>query len=124
MLRGRQTGSTAATSVSPASVVSPEFVLTVKRTGIVARAVQVDGEFTVLAGSGAAGQVRTGAYAASTTNAYAAYRNIHQKLADDEAAMRVVPTVGRRLPRPEPSLRDAWPTPYRAPVQRGCTESP
>jgi hypothetical protein len=83
VLRGRQTGSTAGNSVAPASVASPEFVLTVKRTGIAARAVQVDGEFTVLAGSGAAGQVRTGAYAASTTNAYAAYRNIHQKLADD-----------------------------------------
>jgi len=65
------------------SVTSPEFVLNVKRAGIAARAVQVDGEFTVLAGSGAAGQVRTADYAASTTNAYAAYRNLHQKLADD-----------------------------------------
>lgn len=65
------------------SVTFPEFVLNVKRKAIAARAVQVDGEFTVPAGSAATGQVRTGAYAASTTNASTAHRNIHQKLTDD-----------------------------------------
>ena len=69
VLRGRQSATTLNPSVLAVSVASPEFVLKVKRSGIAARAVQVDGEFTVLAGSGAAGQVRTGAYAASTTNA-------------------------------------------------------
>lgn len=42
------------------SVVSPEFHLTVPSRGIAARAIQVDGEFTVLTGSIGASEMKTG----------------------------------------------------------------
>lgn len=84
VLRGR--GTTTVTSASTAdipAVLSPEFHLTVPKRGIFARAMQVDGEFTVLEGSIGASEVRTGAYARSTTAAYDAFRDLHHKLVDD-----------------------------------------
>lgn len=69
------------------SVTFPEFVLNVKRKAIAARAVQVDGELTVPAGSAATGQVRTGAYAATRTSA--AVGGIRRRLPggrDDESS--------------------------------------
>lgn len=65
-------------------VTSPIFELRIPRTGITARAQQVDGEFTVLEGSQVAVTVREKeTYASSTTAAYAAYRSLHQRLVDD-----------------------------------------
>lgn len=84
VLRGR--ASTAPEGIPTATtpiLTSPEFRLAVSRRGIAARAVQIDGEFTVLAGSIGAGEVRTGSHAASTATSYAAYRALHQKLVDD-----------------------------------------
>lgn len=67
--------------VSP--VVSPEFCLRVPSRGLDARAVQVDGEFTVLAGSVGAAEVKSGNFAASTSNSYRAFRTIQEKLRAD-----------------------------------------
>lgn len=81
ILRGRVLDETAQPALT--SVVSPEFRLTVPSRGVAARAVQVDGEFTVLAGSVGASEVRSGNFAASTSNAYGAFRTIHDKLLAD-----------------------------------------
>lgn len=87
ILRGRSaiTQQTAEGTISSA-VTSPIFHLAVARSGIAARAQQVDGEFMVLRGSTCASQVRenTG-YAKSTAAAYAAYSNIRARLVAEGA---------------------------------------
>lgn len=64
-------------------VTSPEFHLSVPRRSIAGRAVQVDGEFTILKDSVGATAVRTGEFATSTANAYRAYQTLHDKLIAD-----------------------------------------
>lgn len=71
------------TQPSPSRVTSPEFYLSVPRRGIAGRAVQVDGEFTILKDSIGASSVKTGDFAASTANAYRAYQVLHDKLIAD-----------------------------------------
>jgi hypothetical protein len=83
VLRGRSTAALPETVAAAPPVLSPEFHLTVPKRGISARAMQVDGEFTVLEGSVGAGDVRTGTYSPSTTAAYNAFRDLHHKLVDD-----------------------------------------
>ena len=84
VLRGRNTTVVAPeTTTTVPAVLSPEFHLTVPKRGISARAMQVDGEFTVLEGSLAASEVRTGTFARSTAAAYDAFRDLHHKLVDD-----------------------------------------
>lgn len=64
--------------------VSPVFRLASSKAGVEARAQQVDGEFTVLAGSTVAGSVRTSArYRESTARSYAAYQALRDKLVAD-----------------------------------------
>jgi Domain of unknown function (DUF4357) len=58
----------------PAVASSPVFVLHVKRDGITARAREIDGEFTVLEGSGAR---------ASWTGSQHTYKALHHKLTGD-----------------------------------------
>ena len=68
----------------PESQVSPVFRLAQPKHGIDAQAQQVDGEFTVLAGSTVAASVRQSErYSESTTKVYAAYQAIHDKLVAD-----------------------------------------
>ena len=88
VMRGRTTTSAAQPVAGPAAVVSPEFQLTVVKRGISARAMQIDGEFTVLQGSIGAGEVRTGSFSASTTSAYNAFRQLHHKLLEDGSLRR------------------------------------
>ena len=84
VLRGRNTTAVIPeTTATVPAVLSPEFHLTVPKRGISARAMQVDGEFTVLEGSIAASEVRTGTFARSTAAAYDAFRDLHHKLVDD-----------------------------------------
>ncbi len=84
VLRGRNTTAVAPeTTATVPAVLSPEFHLRVPKRGISARAMQVDGEFTVLQGSIAASEVRTGTFARSTAAAYDAFRSLHHKLVDD-----------------------------------------
>lgn len=84
VFRGRVSRSAAPgpTSQPPAS--SPVFWLKVPRHGISASAQQIDGEFTVMAGSSVAPFVRTKeSFAVSTSSAYAAYERLHEKLRED-----------------------------------------
>jgi len=79
-----------AKQITPASsedaIISPIFVLERKKAGIRATAQQIDGEFTVLAGSKAAREVKTSdTYSPSTASAYNSYRSLHQKLVDSGA---------------------------------------
>ena len=61
--------------------VSPIFRLTHAKLGVDARAQQVDGEFTMLAGSIIVATVRESSrYSPSTAKAYASYRALHEKL--------------------------------------------
>lgn len=73
--------------VAPPAVegqVSPVFRLTHAKAGVDARAQQVDGEFTVLAGSTVVASVRASeTYRASTARAYASYQALHDKLVAD-----------------------------------------
>ena len=66
----------AGASSGPAATSSPVFVLHVKKDGIMARAREIDGEFTVLEGSCAR---------ASWTGSQHTYKTLHHKLADDGA---------------------------------------
>lgn len=76
-----------------ASASSPVFRLVNKRSGVEASAQQIDGEFTVLAGSQVvANWIATGT-AATTMKAYASYRAQHEKLVSD-GAIRVDGEVG------------------------------
>lgn len=88
ILRGRAAATQPTVVPASSTTLSPEFRLEVPKRGITARAVQVDGEFTVMQGSVGAGEVRTGNYAASTANAYGAYRNLHEKLLADGSLQR------------------------------------
>lgn len=61
--------------------VSPIFRLLHTKLGVDARAQQVDGEFTMLAGSTIVATVRESTrYSPSTAKAYASYRALHEKL--------------------------------------------
>lgn len=88
---------------------SPVFRLIRRQAGVDASAQQVDGEFTVLAGSIVVAQwSRTGA-AASTVKAYASYRAQHEKLIAD-GAIRAENGRGiltRDVPFPSPSTAGA-----------------
>lgn len=64
-------------------VVSPVFHLQNKKLGVDARAQQVDGEFTVLAGSTVVADWHGIGKADSTIRAYDSYRAQHQKLVGD-----------------------------------------
>lgn len=70
--------------VSPAPTeeqASPMFRLVNVKLGVDARAQQIDGEFTMLAGSAVVGNVRESArYSPSTARAYASYKALHDKL--------------------------------------------
>jgi len=74
------------TTVTPVtdSQVSPVFRITQPKHGIDAQAQQIDGEFTVLAGSTVAAAVRQDErYRESTAKAYAAYQALHDRLVAD-----------------------------------------
>lgn len=99
LFRGRtqRTAATAPTTPESADVppeeVSPVFVLTT-RSGVDARAQVVDGEFTVLAGSVIAGEMRVrNSSGASTKRQFAARRAIHKKVLDEAAEAAVGTTV-------------------------------
>ncbi len=65
---------------------SPIFRLSLPRHGIEATAQQIDGEFTLLAGSTVAATVRESTrYSESTAKSYAAYRALHSKLVADDS---------------------------------------
>lgn len=64
---------------------SPVFHLSQAKLGVDARAQQIDGEFTVLAGSVVVPSWHGVGKADSTRKAYAAYRNQHQQLVDNGA---------------------------------------
>lgn len=79
----------------PVEQTSPVFRLTHGKLGVDARAQQIDGEFTVLAGSTVAASVRTSTkYTASTAKAYASYRALHERLVADGSIV-VADVVGR-----------------------------
>lgn len=81
ILRGARSNKQSALEPVGDSIISPVFVLERKKWGIKARAQQFDGEFTVLAGSVAAKEVKVSDnYSRSTANAYAAYRALQEKL--------------------------------------------
>ncbi len=83
VLRGLAVASETQEAAGGHPAVSPEFRLPVPKRGIAARAVEVDGEFTVLEGSPAARRISTGQFPAGATAAYDAYRELTQKLVDD-----------------------------------------
>lgn len=86
---------TARSTSAPASHASPVFRLTNARTGVDSRAQQIDGEFTVLAGSVVTPTVRQSSrYSDSTTRAYAAYQAMHAKLIAD-ASIVIADGVGK-----------------------------
>ena len=64
-------------------LVSPVFRLQNKKLGVAARAQQIDGEFTVLAGSAVVANWHGVGKADSTIRAYESYRAQHQKLVAD-----------------------------------------
>lgn len=75
-------------------LVSPMFSLVNTKLGVDAKAQQVDGEFTMLAGSRVVGAVRESArYSPSTARAYASYRALHDKLVVN-GAISIVDGVG------------------------------
>ena len=82
-------GAAEATSV-PAPASSPVFELQLKKDGIVAIAKEIDGEFTVLEGSGARG---------SWTGAEHAYKVLHQKLLQDGVIVPGLDGVPMRFAR-------------------------
>lgn len=77
-----------------AASASPIFRLT-HRSGVDARAQEIDGEFTMLEASVVAGSVRTSArYTASTSRSYASYQALHDKLVAD-GSITLVDGMGR-----------------------------
>lgn len=109
LLRGRGTSKTSRDAVAEPSA-SPVFVLAVPKAGISARAQEIDGEFTVLAGSTVACEVRANdSYATSTASAYAAYEATHKKLRDEGSidASRNPAVVTRDIPFKSPSTAGA-----------------
>ncbi len=74
---------------------SPVFLLRHDKLGVDARAQQIDGEFTVLAGSTVVAKVRESeSYRQSTARAYASYRTLHDRLVG-EGSIVVANGVGR-----------------------------
>lgn len=83
-----------ATSIEPAAASdSPIFRLVNARSRVDASAQQIDGEFTVLAGSKIVAEWSATGTAATTMKAYASYRAQHQKLIAD-GAISVADGVG------------------------------
>lgn len=73
-----------ATSAPAGTSASPVFRLAHAKLGVAATAQQIDGEFTVLAGSTVAGRVNLkDTYRDSTARAYASYQALHDKLVAD-----------------------------------------
>lgn len=64
---------------------SPVFRLRQQKAGVDSQAQQIDGEFTMLAGSLVVGSWHGVGKARSTRNAYAAYRTQHEQLVEDGA---------------------------------------
>lgn len=98
-----------APAVDLSGSLSPVFRLVRKSAGIDASAQQVDGEFTVLAGSVVVAEWSRTGTAASTIKAYDAYRAQHVKLVTD-GAIRIDGTLGhvtRDIPFPSPSTAGA-----------------
>lgn len=88
---------------------SPVFHLRHAKGGVDARAQQIDGEFTVLAGSTVIGSWHGVGKAKSTINVYAAYRRQHEQLLTD-GAIRSDGSVGhvtRNIVFPSPSTAGA-----------------
>lgn len=110
ILRGIQTAKDIASPDTSSTVISPVFILERKKRGIRATAQQIDGEFTVLAGSTAAREVKSSAtYSASTAAAYDTYRALQERLV---AAGALIPTNG--------SLRFAQDTVFTSPSTAGA----
>lgn len=65
--------------------ISPPFFLVNRKLGVDARAQQIDGEFTVLAGSRVVPQWKSTGRAQSTMRAYASYKAQHDRLVADGA---------------------------------------
>jgi hypothetical protein len=83
-------------AVPPASrdaLISPVFRLRNKKVGVDASAQQIDGEFTMLAGSTVVGSWHGVGRADSTMRAYASYREKHEKLVAD-GSIRIDGAVG------------------------------
>jgi hypothetical protein len=73
---------------------SPVFQLKHTKAGVVARAQQLDGEFTMLAGSQVVASWRATGKATSTRKAYASYRAQHERLVAD-GSIAIDDGVGR-----------------------------
>lgn len=86
-IRGRETVAVAVEPTGRGGLVSPVFRLLNAKSGVDARAQQIDGEFTVLAGSTIVGDWLGVGKADSTIKAYATYRAQHQKLVADGAVV-------------------------------------
>lgn len=76
------------------ALVSPVFRLLNKKLGVDARAQQIDGEFTMLAGSAVVADWQGVGKADSTIRAYQSYRAAHQKLLAD-GSIAVTDGIGR-----------------------------
>lgn len=76
------------------TIESPIFLLKNAKTGVDSQAQQIDGEFTVLAGSTVVPAWRGSGKAESTRKAYASYQAQHQRLVDD-GTIAVENGVGR-----------------------------
>ena len=73
----------AAPSPRQHDLISPVFHLQNKKSGVNAKAQQIDGEFTMLAGSRVVADWHAVGKAASTVRAYESFRSHHQKLVGD-----------------------------------------
>lgn len=109
LLRGR-TSATQEAKEAEGDSRSPIFRLAIPKAGIDARAQEIDGEFTLLAGSTVASEVRASkSYAASTASAYAAYEATHRKFRDEGSIDITQPpaVVTRNIPFKSPSTAGA-----------------
>lgn len=106
VVRSRRVEGTGQVSSAPAS---PVFRLVNQRAGVDASAQQIDGEFTVLAGSVVVPQWRGKGTAESTIKAYSSYRALHEKLVSDGAIVvdGATATFSRDVPFPSPSTAGA-----------------
>lgn len=90
--RGRD--AVAVVAAEQVKLVSPVFHLRHGKHGVAARAQQIDGEFTMLAGSAVVAHWHGAGKAQSTIKAYESYRAQHQKLVS-EGSIVVEGTTGR-----------------------------
>lgn len=90
-IRVRETPAVA--TAAPGGEASPVFLLHNTKTGVEARAQQIDGEFTMLAGSKVVARWQGVGKADSTVRAYDAYRLHHQRLLA-EGAIAVQDGIG------------------------------